>query len=75
MSKNQRDRLEKRVAAIELELPKLEDELAKLTAELSEPEVIADYERLQKVTEAFRQKENDIQKLLEEWESSSSDLA
>jgi ATP-binding cassette subfamily F protein 3 len=69
LSKNQLDRLEKRIAAIEGKIPVLEDELAKLSAELSLPEVSADYSRLQKATRQFEEKEREIRELYDEWES------
>lgn len=71
LSKNQRDRLEKRIVVIEAEISKREDELAKISSELSLPVVLADYERLQKVTKRFREKESQLKKLYEEWEELS----
>ncbi len=69
LSKNQLDRLEKRASEIEGKMPGLESDLAKLSAELSSPEIVANYSRLQEVTRQFEKKEAQIKRLYEEWES------
>ncbi|HEX6125078.1 MAG TPA: ABC-F family ATP-binding cassette domain-containing protein [Pyrinomonadaceae bacterium] len=69
LSKNQLDRLEKRIGEIEAEIATLEDEHAELTNELGLPEVVADYPRLQEVTRKFEEKEARIRELYEEWET------
>ena len=74
LSKNQRDKIEKRIAEIESEIGKLEDEVAGLSAEMSSPEVVADYTRLEKVSKKFREKEKLVQIRYEEWETASSEL-
>ena len=74
LSKNQRDKIEKRIAEIEAEIAKLEDEVAALSTEMSSPEVVADYTRLEKVSKKFREKEKLIQKRYEEWETASNEL-
>jgi ATP-binding cassette subfamily F protein 3 len=68
MSKNERERMMKRVAAIEAEIPVLEEELAALTEELGLAEVVADYARLRDATKRFEAKEKQIRGLYEEWE-------
>ncbi len=74
LSKNQREKIEKRIAEIESEIAKLEVEVASLSSEMSSPEIVADYTKLQKVTKKFREKEKFIQKLYDEWESVAGDL-
>jgi ATP-binding cassette subfamily F protein 3 len=68
LSKNELNRLEKRIAEIESRLPMLEDEIAKLSAELSLPEVAADYSRLQDLTRQLEEKQNESKRLYKEWE-------
>ena len=74
MSKNQRERLEKRIAAIEKEIPLAEARLESLTAQMSLPEVSADFETLQTVTAQLKQAESRIQSLYDEWEAASEQL-
>lgn len=74
LSKNQRDKIEKRIAEIEAEIAKLEGEVAQLSAEMSAPEVVADYTRLEKVSKKFREKEKLVQKRYDEWETASNEL-
>ena len=69
LSKNQIDRLDKRIGEIESEIASLESEHATLTAELGLPEVVADYARLREVTEQFEGSEAKIRRLYEEWET------
>ncbi len=74
LSKNQRERLEKRIVAIEGEISTCEAELAEITAELSSPETAGDFEHLQRVTERLKAKEGEIQNLYDEWESVTKQL-
>ncbi len=74
LSKNQRERIEKQIAAVEADIAKLEEEVANLSAEMSLPEVVADYAKLQKVTKKFREKEKHAQKLYAEWETLTEEL-
>jgi len=74
LSKNQREKIEKRIAAIESEIAALEQEVARLSAEMISPEVVADYAKLQKVTKKFREKEKQVERLYAEWETATSDL-
>jgi ATP-binding cassette, subfamily F, member 3 len=68
LSKNQRERIEKRTAEIESDIAKTEDEIAQLSAEMNSPEVAGDYKRLQVATRKFREIEKRAQRLYEEWE-------
>ncbi|MBC7901692.1 MAG: ABC-F family ATP-binding cassette domain-containing protein [Saprospiraceae bacterium] len=74
LSKNQREKIEKRIAEIESEIAKLEAEVASLSTEMSLPETVADYAKLQKVTKKFREKEKFIQKMYDEWETAAGEL-
>ena len=69
LSKNQREKIEKRIAEIESEIAKLEAESARLTAEMSNPKIAADYPKLAEVTENLAQTEARTKALYEEWES------
>jgi ATP-binding cassette subfamily F protein 3 len=74
LSKNELNRIEKRVAEIERTLRLLEDEIGKLTTELSLPEVAADYSRLGDVTGAIERKQAETRRLYEEWEQCEQSL-
>jgi ATP-binding cassette subfamily F protein 3 len=74
LSKNQRDKIEKRIAEIESDIAKLEDEVAGLSAKMISPEVVADYTSLEKVSKKFREKEKLVQKRYDEWETASDEL-
>ena len=69
LSKNEINRLEKRIAEIESRMPLIEDEIAKLSAELSLPAVMADYARLQDVTRRLEEKQEESKRLYQEWEA------
>ncbi len=75
LSKNQREKIQKRIAEIESEIAKLEAEVATISTEMSSPEVTADYAKLQKTTKKFREKEKHVQKLYDEWETATSELS
>jgi len=74
LSKNQRDKIEKRIAQLESDIAKTEAEVAQLSAEMSSPEVTGDYAKLEKVTKRFREKEKFIEKLYAEWETAANEL-
>ena len=74
LSKNQREKIERRIAEIEAEIAAQEAEVARLSAEMASPEVVADYAKLQKVTKKFREKEKHVEKLYAEWEKESAEL-
>ena len=74
LSKNHREKIEKRIAEIESEIAKLEAEVANLSTEMASSETVADYAKLQKVTKKFREKEKFIQKLYDEWETAANEL-
>ncbi|MBS1795916.1 MAG: ABC-F family ATP-binding cassette domain-containing protein [Acidobacteria bacterium] len=74
LSKNQRQRLEKRIGEIEVEIPESEEELAHISFRMSLPEIASDHAKIQTLTEQFRKKEKQIQALYEEWERLSEEL-
>ncbi len=74
LSKNQRERIEKRIAVIEIEISSLEDEVAKLTAELASPAVTADYTIVREVSAKVTETQNRIHGLYKEWDEKSSEL-
>ncbi len=75
LSKNQRERLEKRIAEIEEEIPLAEKSLEKLSEQMSLPGLSADFAKLQQVTDDIRRTEERIQKLYQEWETAAEQLA
>ncbi|MCY7375738.1 MAG: ABC-F family ATP-binding cassette domain-containing protein [Pyrinomonadaceae bacterium] len=68
ISKNQQQKVERRVKEIEGKIPHLEESLTKLTLEMSLPETISDHAKLQKVSQKYKQTEKQIQDLYGEWE-------
>lgn len=72
LSKNQLQKIENRIREIEeTEIPHHEAELARLTLEMSQPEIAADHTKLQQANEKYGQIEAKIQSLYEEWENLS----
>jgi ATP-binding cassette subfamily F protein 3 len=74
LSKNQRTRLEARIKELESLIPELEDDAAKLTLEMSTPEMAADFERLSSLTNSHRELTEKIQSLYAEWEKAAEAL-
>lgn len=74
LSKNQRQRIESRIAEIERQIPVKEEELANLSFQMSLPEIASDHAKLQRKTEDFQKTEKQIQTLYEEWERLSAEL-
>ncbi len=75
LSKNQRQRIEKRIAEIEKEIPRKEEELANFSFQMSLPEISSSHEKLQEITDKFQKTESRIQALYEEWEGLSEEIA
>lgn len=71
LSKNQKQKIENRIGEIEKAIPQMEEELAKITWQMSQPEVISNHEQLKKVSRKFAETETIIQKLYKEWEELS----
>jgi ATP-binding cassette subfamily F protein 3 len=74
LSKNQRERIQKRIAAIENEITSLEDEVAKLNAEMALPSVVGEYAKFQELSVRASSKQAEIQKLYDEWDAKSAEL-
>jgi ATP-binding cassette, subfamily F, member 3 len=74
LSKNQRDRIEKRITDIEALIPELEKQVENLTAELSRPEIASDFARLASVTETIKTTEARVADLYAEWDSIAEKL-
>jgi ATP-binding cassette, subfamily F, member 3 len=76
LSKNQIQRIESRIKEIEeKEIPKFEDEMAKLTLQMSLPEISADHGKLQETNEKYQKIEQKVQTLYQEWESLSEEIS
>ncbi len=75
LSKNQRQKIENRIAEIEEEITHSEEDLANLSFRMSLPEIASNHEKLQKTTERFQQMQSQIQALYEEWEKLSEELS
>jgi ATP-binding cassette, subfamily F, member 3 len=74
LSKNQRQKIENRIKEIEEEIPFREEELSKLSFQMSLPEIASNHEKLQEVTAQFQQTERKIHSLYEEWENLSEEI-
>lgn len=74
LSKNQRNQLEKRIKAIESEIPRLEAAAAELNRKMSQPEIASDYPRLSRVTDELGKTQDRIHELYREWETAASQL-
>lgn len=74
LSKNQVKQLEKRIAAIEEEIPGIEADAERLTAEMSRPEIASDFARLAEITREHEAAQARIRALYEEWESAAEQL-
>jgi ATP-binding cassette, subfamily F, member 3 len=74
LSKNQRQRIESRIAEIEEKIPQKEEALANLSFQMSLPEVASNHGKLQEITDEFQKTEKQIQALYEEWERLSGEL-
>lgn len=74
LSKNQIKQLEKRIAAIEEELPGIEADAERLTAEMSRPEIASDFARLAEITREHEDAQARIKALYDEWESAAEQL-
>lgn len=68
LSKNQKQRIEQRISEIETTIPKIEEEITRLSFEMGEPEIAANHSSLQDITDRIHQKETEIQNLYAEWE-------
>lgn len=74
LSKNQRNQLEKRIKEIEAEIPVLETDAAGLIAEMSRPDVAADFAKLSEINGKLEAKQASIRRLYAEWDDSAAKL-
>lgn len=74
LSKNQRLQLEKRIVEIEKLLPEMESEVVRLTREMSEPDLAADFEKLGSVSRQHDKIAQEITELYAEWETATESL-
>ena len=74
LSKNQKDRIQKRINEIEGLIPELEKQVENLTAELSRREIASDFSRLASVSETIKTTERRIADLYAEWDSIAKQL-
>lgn len=68
LSKNEIQKIEKRITKIEEEIAVSEENLKKLTLQMSDPQIIADQKEFQKLTQKYQTTEQSIQNLYSEWE-------
>ncbi len=69
LSKNQQQKIEQRIKQIEKEIPVLEESAAKLTLQMSDPEIAVNHDKLQMLNKDFQKTEKKIQSLYAEWEN------
>ena len=74
LSKNQRQKFEKRISEIEKLIPQLEDEAGKLAVEMALPQTATDFPKLNELSEKHRQLESRIQLLYSEWDEAAKKL-
>lgn len=68
LSKNQIQRIGDRIKQIEAKIPLLEEDSARLTAEMGLPEIAADAGALNEVSTRYEKLNNEIKSLYSEWE-------
>ncbi|MBV9215665.1 MAG: ABC-F family ATP-binding cassette domain-containing protein [Acidobacteria bacterium] len=68
LSKNERQKLESRIAEIETMIPEVEAEAAELTNQMSRPEIAADFPKLNELTKRHSDVTKSIQGLYSEWQ-------
>ncbi len=74
LSKNELKRIEARISEIEGEIADLEDKLKQLTLEMSDPGVVADQAKLNKVSQSYKETDESIRSLYSEWEQLSDKI-
>jgi ATP-binding cassette subfamily F protein 3 len=68
LSKNEIQKIENRIVVIEEEIAVKEEDLKKLTLQMSSSEIIADNDQFQTITRKYQITEQSIQNLYNEWE-------
>lgn len=74
LSKNQRDRTERRIADIERLIPKIEKRISDFTAQMLSPEVVSDFAKLAAVSDDVKAAEKEMADLYSEWDSLAEQL-
>ncbi|HMQ03397.1 MAG TPA: ABC-F family ATP-binding cassette domain-containing protein [Pyrinomonadaceae bacterium] len=74
LSKNQRDRIEKRIGEIEAKITELEERSGQKTKEVSDPGVAGDYEKLRSLNHEIESIAADLSRLYSEWEELAEKL-
>ena len=74
LSKNQRDRIEKRIGEIESDIQMLESTIGSISAEIADPATSSDPSKLASVTARLTNAETELSELYSEWESISRSI-
>lgn len=74
LSKNQRERMEKRIAEIEGLIPEIEARITGLSDQMSSPNLSSDFARLAKVSEDIKAAEKEMSDLYAEWDTLAGQL-
>jgi ATP-binding cassette subfamily F protein 3 len=75
LSKNQIQRIQKRISEIEIEIPRLENELGILSEKLTLPEIATDHQKLANGTAEYEKMQSTIQDLYDEWEKLAQEIS
>ena len=74
LSKNQRDRIEKRIGEIESDIQMLESTIGSISAEIADPATSSDPSKLANATARLTNAETELSELYSEWESLSGSI-
>jgi len=74
LSKNQRDRIEKRIGEIESDIQMLESTIGSISAEIADPATSSDPSKLASATARLTNAETELSELYSEWESLSRSI-
>lgn len=74
LSKNQRDRIEKRIGEIESDIQMLESTIGSISAEIADPATSSDSSKLANATARLTNAETELSELYSEWESLSRSI-
>ena len=74
LSKNQRDRIEKRIGEIESDIQMLESTIGSISAEIADPATSSDPSKLANATARLTNAETELSELYSEWESLSRSI-
>lgn len=74
LSKNQRDRIEKKIGEIEKDIQMLESTIGSISAEIADPATSSDPSKLANATARLTNAETELSELYSEWESLSGSI-